>query len=249
MKETFYFSHDYEPTSDPKIQALIKDFEWSGYGLFWRIIEMLHSDELHKLPKKKFIFISLSSNSTTVEQVMNIVEHCITEYELFSTDGDFFWSDRVLRNIDKRNLSFENKSKAGKASAESRKNQQRSTGDEQKPTKERKGKESKRNKNKEKGIFSAPILEEVISYFTENGYSATIATKAFNFYHTGNWKDSNGNQVRNWKQKMQSVWFTDENKNKSDQVKVRIIQTGEVIFMDRTKFNNRTNQNEIVLAS
>ena len=26
------------------------------------------------------------------------------------------------------------------------------------------------------------------------------------------WKDSKGNKVKNWKQKMQSVWFKDENK-------------------------------------
>ena len=34
MKKTFYFSHDFEPTSDPKIQALISEYGGLGYGSF-----------------------------------------------------------------------------------------------------------------------------------------------------------------------------------------------------------------------
>jgi hypothetical protein len=41
-----------------------------------------------------------------------------------------------------------------------------------------------------------------------------LANKAFKYYETGNWKDGKGNQVKNWKQKMQSVWFKEENKEK-----------------------------------
>ena len=40
------------------------------------------------------------------------------------------------------------------------------------------------------------------------------AEKAFNYYEAGDWKDSNGNQVKSWKQKMQGVWFKDENNHK-----------------------------------
>jgi len=60
--------------------------------------------------------------------------------------------------------------------------------------------------------FSPPLLQDVILYFTENEYSKELASKAFKYYETGDWKDGKGNQVRNWKQKMQSVWFKEENK-------------------------------------
>ncbi len=60
MKKTFYFSHDFEPTSDPKIQALISEYGGLGYGIWWRIIEMLHSDDDHKLPKKQFLFRAIA---------------------------------------------------------------------------------------------------------------------------------------------------------------------------------------------
>jgi len=56
MKESYYFSHDYEPTSDPKIAALLGEFGAVGYGIFWRIVEMLHSSKDHQIPKKKYIY-------------------------------------------------------------------------------------------------------------------------------------------------------------------------------------------------
>ena len=54
----------------------------------------------------------------------------------------------------------------------------------------------------------------VIEYFLEKGYKEEIARKAFEYYSTANWHDANGKPVRNWKQKMQAVWFTEENKIK-----------------------------------
>ncbi len=72
----------------------------------------------------------------------------------------------------------------------------------------------KKSKEKRKH-FSAPTIEEVQNYFKENGYTKESAIKAWNYYDTGNWKDSKGDQVKNWKQKMQGVWFKDENKDLS----------------------------------
>ena len=60
--------------------------------------------------------------------------------------------------------------------------------------------------------YSTPTLFEVQEYFKANGYSN--ADKAFQFYNEANWHDSKGNKVKNWKQKMQGVWFKEENKIK-----------------------------------
>ena len=62
--------------------------------------------------------------------------------------------------------------------------------------------------------FVPPSQIEVVDYFNQNGYSNESAIKAFKYYETGNWKDGKGNQVKNWKQKMQSVWFKEDNKIK-----------------------------------
>lgn len=59
-----------------------------------------------------------------------------------------------------------------------------------------------------------PTLTEVQEYFKENGYSIESATKAFHYYDSANWVDSKGAKVKSWKQKMQGVWFKEENKQK-----------------------------------
>jgi hypothetical protein len=59
--------------------------------------------------------------------------------------------------------------------------------------------------------YQNPTLQEVKQYFKDWGYSEKAAEKAFNYYEAANWHDSKGNKVKNWKQKMQSVWFKDEN--------------------------------------
>ena len=63
--------------------------------------------------------------------------------------------------------------------------------------------------------FIPPQEKDVISYFKEKGYSEQSAKKAFEYYDTGKWKDSKGNQVLNWKQKMIAVWFKEENRDQS----------------------------------
>lgn len=117
-KDTFYFPHDYEPTSDPKIQALLGEFGAAGYGVFWRIIEMLHSDCQHKLPLKKYIYSALAKQmSTSVEQIETIINYCINVCELLQNKDDFIYSNRVNSNIDKRAQLIEKRSHAGKVSA------------------------------------------------------------------------------------------------------------------------------------
>jgi hypothetical protein len=60
----------------------------------------------------------------------------------------------------------------------------------------------------------APTEQEVIEFFTANGYRSDIASNAFNYYDSASWRDSRGKAVINWKQKMRGVWFKDEHKAK-----------------------------------
>jgi len=161
MKE--YFSHDYNASSDPKIIALIGDYGAVGYGIYWRIVEMLHSENEHKLPLKEYIYKALAKQmSTSVEQISTIINDCINVYELFIKDNDFFYCQRVFDNIQKMEETKEKRSKAGKISAERRKNatnveqsltsvQQNSTSVQQNLTQSNKIKENKikENNNKE----------------------------------------------------------------------------------------------------
>ena len=141
MKETYYFPHDFNPTNDPKIICLLGNFGGLGYGTYWRIVELLHQEEEHKLPLKMFIFEAIAKQMlANAKQIEAMVNECIKTYELFETDGLLFWSNRVLTNIKKRQEISEIRSIAGKAGALAKQNVANKS----------KVKESKVNKNKEK---------------------------------------------------------------------------------------------------
>lgn len=177
-KETFYFSHDYEPLSDPKLAALVGEFAAAGYGLYWRIVEMLHQESEHKLPHKKYIYSALAQQMlTSVEQVEAVIKYAIEVCELFESDDEFFWSNRVYRNLDKRAEIREKRSKAGKISAEKRKKatnveqvltrvEHNPTPVEHNSTKERKGKESKVKEIKENKDID--LIKNEISKLSNN---------------------------------------------------------------------------------
>ena len=68
---------------------------------------------------------------------------------------------------------------------------------------------------KPKKKFVPPTIEQVVSYFRENGYIAAAGEKAWKYYNSAGWVDSKWNQVKNRKQKMLGVRFKDENKDKT----------------------------------
>ena len=152
-KEAFYFPHDYEAIGDPKLQALVGEFGAVGYGVFWRIIEMLHSDQDHKLPLKQYIFIAIAKQMlTSAEQIEAIVKQNIEVYELFNSDGQYFWSDRVNRNFELRAQLSEKRAIAGRLGA---------------IAKQKLAKPSKEKKRKEKEIINN------ISSFWDSYHSIT----------------------------------------------------------------------------
>ena len=58
----------------------------------------------------------------------------------------------------------------------------------------------KRNIKEKKEIFSPPTLEEIKEYaYSRN--SSVDCQKFFDYFSAGNWTDSNGKKVKNWKQK------------------------------------------------
>jgi hypothetical protein len=61
--------------------------------------------------------------------------------------------------------------------------------------------------------FVPPSLEDWKEYFKAYGMKEDIAVRSFESYKVAEWHDSKGNRILNWKQKVQQVWFKDENKS------------------------------------
>lgn len=70
--------------------------------------------------------------------------------------------------------------------------------------------EKEKRKREKSSRFSPPTLEEVSKYCLERGNNVD-PKRFFDFYAAGHWKDSKGEPVRNWKQRVIS-WEKDDNK-------------------------------------
>ena len=94
MKESFYFSHDYNAAEDQRIKKLIRIEKMEGYGVYWRIIEMLYQETgKHKI-EKDYEGISYDLRMEC-ERIKSVIEN----YKLFEFDDEYFWSNSVLTRL------------------------------------------------------------------------------------------------------------------------------------------------------
>lgn len=118
-KEAYYFSHDANARNDPKILAMRSEYGIQGYGIYWTIVEMLREQEEYKLPVKEYIFnaiaMQVQCKDYAKDDAKRFVESCINDYELFESDDAFFWSNSLLKRMDKRSSISEKRSKAAQA--------------------------------------------------------------------------------------------------------------------------------------
>lgn len=235
MKESYYFPHDYHARNDPKCAALLSDFGVAGYGLYWCVIEILHEQKDGKLEKFPKLFSGLAYDfNVSVEAVTKQIEAMVKDYNLIKEDEKYLWSDRVLVNLENRKLKYQIKSEAGRIgglkSGESRRMKQSEAVLEANEPKERKRKERKRN-------FMPPTLEEVKEYISKNKYRVNAET--FHKYFTeGDWIDSKGTKVRNWKLKI-ITWESNQNtKNQEPATSTACALCGNILGDRETRYEH-----------
>ena len=106
MKESYFFSHDYNARQDPKMQELLMDFGVAGIGVYWCIIEQLY-EQGGRMPLSSIKAIAFVLH-VGIDDVRNIIEN----YGLFENDGVEFWSPSATRRIESRQKTSEKRSKA-----------------------------------------------------------------------------------------------------------------------------------------
>jgi hypothetical protein len=212
---TFYFSHDYTARSDIKIKKLIATQGMLGYGIYWSLVEDLYHNNNKLEDNPSLLAYDYRCKTELIKSVIN-------DFDLFIVKDGYVSSNSIQKRLDERNDKvYKAKQSASKrwgkrvenavnieTQCDSDANAMRTQCDGNAI------KESKVNKSKDIGKFIIPTLEEVLAYFEEHKYKKTEAEKAFNFYNNRKWKDSNDRPVKNWKLKMQEVWFKEENKIK-----------------------------------
>ena len=220
-KAAYYFPHDSNAKDDPKCVLLIEQLGMEGYGIYWMLIETLREQPDYTYPVANIPALGRRYN-TTAEKVKTVV----CNYGLFTVKDDkIFFSDSLNRRMLVLEEKRAKRSEAGRLGNAARwktsqtdrnaitmRSQFIASKVKKSKEKESIGKESMRGKRKP---FSPPTPSEVESFFTENGYTAEAARRAFDYYTDANWHDAEGKPVLNWKQKMRGVWFKPEHKQPS----------------------------------
>jgi hypothetical protein len=100
-KDTFYFSHDYNARNDEKIIELIMVHGMQGYGIYWSIVENLYNNANALQTHYKRIAFELRVSEDIIKSIIN-------EFNLFTIEGDFFYSSSVSERLEKRTEISEN---------------------------------------------------------------------------------------------------------------------------------------------
>lgn len=152
MKETFYFSHDYNARDDEKILNMISELWMEGYWLYWSLIETLAQNNWKmNIDSIKWLWYKLRCDNTVITQLLQ-------DYNLFIIDEEewVFYNKRLLTHLEKREESKQRKSEAGKKWMAKRweKNNSVITNDNRTITNDNKVKESKVKESKVNNIIT-----------------------------------------------------------------------------------------------
>ena len=108
MKETFYFSHDYNARNDIKVKKLLSKHGLLGYGIFWALIEELYNNDNALPTDYDTIAFDLRTDNKVLVSIIN-------DFDLFIINDETFGSLSVQERLDKRNLlSMKARSSANK---------------------------------------------------------------------------------------------------------------------------------------
>jgi hypothetical protein len=161
MKETFYFSHDYNATSDPRIMELLSDCGLAGVGIYWILVEILHQQETSLISKNSFQkYIKFYANfENRGDHFLQKLEKSLLDSELFEEDsnGNIF-SKRVLKNKEFRENEKKKKSEAGRIGGKKTAELKQCSSNAQATLKQNEAKERKGKERKVNNIFTSEVV-------------------------------------------------------------------------------------------
>lgn len=123
MKESYYIKHDFNAARDENIVEMRADYGSEGYGLYWLVNEYLREQSDVKASLSKLRSIAFALNESE-EKIKNFVTDCIEKYNLYNSDGEYFWSERMKRDKEVLDQIREVNRQNGKKSAQARAKEQ-----------------------------------------------------------------------------------------------------------------------------
>lgn len=213
-----WFKHDSDASIDAKLQILLLDYGAKGYGLYWYCVELIAqgvNENNITFELEHDARIIARNLNLSVQETKDMMEKMI-ELKLFSISQNRKLACYALaKRLDQSMTSNE---KMRKLIADIKVNHDavmtKSIEDhdkvmqEEKRIEEIREEENRTDENKESvekkpKRFIPPTLEEIDTFIKTNNLN--VNAKYFLDYFTdGNWVDSKGNKVKNWKQKLRT---------------------------------------------
>ena len=200
-KEAYYFPHFCNARHDRKIRRLRRELGTEGYGIYFMLLETLREQQDLMYPLSDLDLLAEEFNVSEAK-----VRVCVCNYELFEIDeSQKFFSPKMLVYLEPYFRMKEQRKLAGKASAEKRMLNERST-----TVQQRKGKESKVNESKEKESkvdFSEMLSQHIVD----------LGSEYQNFFSY--WTEKNQKGVERWEmekffdiKRRITTWMANKNK-------------------------------------
>ena len=203
-----WFKHFSSARYDSKMMRLINKYGLEGYGLYFLIVEsvafQLSTDKPVPDLEETAADIAQFTGVDTL-RIQEMIEFCL-EQKLFEYNHDTgrIMCIKILTHLDN---TLSNNPEIKKILSNFNKLQETSSN--LKQIRLDKIRLDKNNKE-------APTLKEIQDYITEKDYNVD-AKQFYDYFTTGNWTDSKGNKVKNWKQKI--ITWNNHSKKKNDKDK------------------------------
>jgi hypothetical protein len=209
LKDVYYFPHDSNAHGDEKIKVILAKYGMIGYGLYWIFIESMHEQTDGKLTCALVEGVAFGYN-VDITELKQFYNDAIA-IGLFVTDGEKYWSERVLRNKHEFDEKRIKKSLAGIKGMRSRwgsKDSEKQCNNDD-ISEHNKGKEIKEKKN---NIYSArftpPTVEEIKTYCSER-HNSVDPQKWYDHYTSNGWMVGK-NKMKDWKAAVRTWESTDQ---------------------------------------
>lgn len=118
-----FFKHQVNALDDEKLFKLFRKEGMAGYGVWWRLLEMLGGVKEHKLQRDYEDIAFKMYHPDLAELIKRVVE----DYGLFKTNKDYFWNSSFMAQMEDLNARYQKRaaagSKGGKRKAELKQSQ------------------------------------------------------------------------------------------------------------------------------
>lgn len=118
-----FFKHQVNALDDEKLFKLFRKEGMAGYGVWWRLLEMLGGVKEHRLQRDYEDIAFKMYHPDLAELIKRVVE----DYGLFKTNKDYFWNSSFMSQMEDLNARYQKRaaagSKGGKRKAELKQSQ------------------------------------------------------------------------------------------------------------------------------